>query len=80
MHAPQYTLRGLPLEVDKVLRDRAKQRHMSINQVIIEELTKATVGEKRYADFSAFVGCMEPDAAFDEALEMQRQVNPEDWR
>ena len=79
-HAPQYTIRGIPLEVDRALRERAKQRRMSINQVIIEELTLATLGRKQVADFSEFVGRWAPDPDFDKILESQRQVNADDWR
>jgi hypothetical protein len=38
----QYTIRGVPSEVDYVLRQRAAQRNQSLNQVILEELTLAS--------------------------------------
>jgi hypothetical protein len=78
-HAPQYTVRGIPIEVDRALRERAKQRKVSINQVIIDELTIATIGRKQFADFSGFVGRWTPDPAFDEILERQREINANDW-
>ena len=67
------------MEVDRVLRDRAKQRKMSINQLIIEELTKATIGRKQVADFSEFVGRLTKDQEFDELLESQRKIDMDDW-
>jgi len=73
------TVRGIPPDVEEVLRERAKQSGLSINRVIVDVLIEAMPGEKRYADFSQLVGCWEPDEAFDEALAMQRQINPEDW-
>jgi len=79
-HVPQYTVRGLPREVDLALRERAKQRKVSINQVIIDELTKATIGTKQFADFSDLVGRWTPDESFDHIIDLQREVNADDWR
>ena len=79
MKATQYTVRGVPPEVDHALRERAKSRKISINQVIVEELSKATIGSKQFSDFSDLVGRWTPDPAFDEVAEGQRQVHPEDW-
>lgn len=78
--AVQYTIRGIPQEVDRLLKERAKNRKVSINQLVVEELTKATIGEVRFGDFSDLVGRWKPDPQFDEAIESQRQVNPDDWR
>jgi hypothetical protein len=52
-------------------------RKTSLNQVIVDELTKATIGPRQYADFSDLVGRWIPDPEFDEILEAQRQV--EEW-
>ncbi len=68
------------MEVDRVLRERAKQRGISINQVIIQELTLATIGGKQFADFSEFVGRWVPDPAFDEAIQSQREIHSDDWQ
>lgn len=68
------------MEVDRALRERAKQRKVSINQVIVDELTKATIGFKQFADFSDLVGRWNPDEAFDEVIGLQREVNADDWR
>lgn len=78
--AIQYTIRGIPQEVDRLLKERAKNRKVSINQLVVEELTKATIGEIRFGDFSDLVGRWKPDPKFDEAIESQRQVNLDDWR
>ena len=70
----------MPLEVDRILRERAKASNRSINQVIIEELTKATIGRKQVADFTDLVGQWQHDEAFDQALTQQREINPDDWK
>jgi hypothetical protein len=70
----QYTIRGVPRQVDLVLRQKAAQRKQSLNQVIVDELTRATIGRARKADFSDLVGQWTPDPAFDEILAAQRQI------
>jgi hypothetical protein len=76
----QYTIRGVPREVDRVLRRKAAQRKQSLNQVILDELTVATVGRKRLADFADLLGRWTPDPAFDEIVAAQRQIDPEKWK
>jgi len=76
----QYTVRGVPLDVDRVLRKKAAQRKQSLNQVILEELTIAAVGQKRRANFSDLVGRWTADPAFDEVLAGQRQIDPDKWK
>lgn len=76
----QYTIRGVPREVDRVLRKRAAKRKQSLNQVILEELTVATIGSKHHADFSDIVSGWTPDPAFDEILAAQRQIDWDKWK
>jgi hypothetical protein len=73
----QYTIRGIPPEVDKVLREKAARRGLSLNQAVVEELVGATVGRRKKADFSDLVGKWTPDPGFDEIIASQRQVI--DW-
>ena len=79
VHAVQYTVRGVPDDVDRALRERAVRQNMSINQLIIEELTKATIGRRKAADFSDMVGRWNPDTEFDAIIEGQRDIHAEDW-
>jgi len=76
----QYTLRGVPREVDRALRQKAAQRKQSLNQVILDELAVATIGHKQKADFSDLVGKWTPDPAFDEILAAQRRVDRDTWK
>ena len=76
----QYTLRGIPPEVDRVLRRRAAELQQSLNQVVLDELIAAAVGGKRRADFSDIVGQWTPDPAFDEILAAQRRIDYEKWK
>ena len=75
----QYTIRGIPVEVDFALRRRAKALGVSINRLIVDELVKATVGRRKLGDFSEFVGTWQPDEAYDAAVAEQRRVYESDW-
>ena len=76
----QYTIRGVPAEVDHALRKKAEHRKESLNQVILDELMLATIGNRQRADFSDLVGRWTPDAAFDEILKSQRQIDWDKWK
>lgn len=76
----QYTVRGIPREVDRALRERAARRKQSLNQLIVEELTEVTIGQRPRADFSDLVGRWTPDPAFDEILAAQRQIDWDKWK
>lgn len=76
----QYTIRGVPPEVDRILRQKAARRKQSLNQLILEELAVATIGGKHRADFSDLVGQWTPDPAFDEILAAQRRIDWEKWK
>lgn len=72
----QYTIRGIPPEVDRALREKAARRKQSLNRVIVDELTAATTGSRQRADFRDLVGQWIPDPAFDEVISAQRQIDP----
>jgi hypothetical protein len=76
----QYTIRGVPREVDRALRQKAVRRKQSLNQVIVDELTSATIGKRRKIDLSDVVGKWTPDPAFDEIIAAQRQIDWEKWK
>ena len=76
----QYTIRGVPSEVDRALRTKAAQLKISLNQVVVNELTHATIGHPRKADFSSLVGQWTPDPEFDDVIASQRQIDLEKWK
>ncbi len=78
--AIQYTVRGVPPEVDQALRRKAVRRKLSLNQVIVEELTAGTTGLRKRADFHDVAGQWTPDPAFDEIIATQRQIDPDKWK
>lgn len=76
----QYTVRGVPREVDMALRRKAAKRKVSLNQVIVEELSEAAIGVRNRADFMDLVGQWTPDPAFDEILAAGRQIDRAKWK
>jgi hypothetical protein len=76
----QYTIRGVPSEVDQALRRKAKLRKQSLNRLILDELAEATTGTQRHEDFSDLVGQWTRDAAFDRVVAAQRQIDWEKWK
>ena len=76
----QYTIRGIPPELDKQLRRIAAQRKQSLNQVVVDDLAGAVMGHKHRADLSDLVGKWTLDPAFDEVFAAQRQIDLGKWR
>jgi hypothetical protein len=76
----QYTIRGINVRVDSALRRKAAQRKQSLNQFIVEELTRVTIGRDVRADFSDLIGLWSADPAFDKIIAAQRQIDPDKWR
>lgn len=79
----QYTLRDIPLALDRALRERAEQEGKSLNQVAREAL-KRGVGlpdaQQLWDDLDHLVGSWQDDPAFDEAIKQQDTVDPQAWR
>ena len=78
--AIQYTIRGLPPEVDRALRRKAAQRKLSLNRILVEELIAGTTGVRKRADFRDVAGQWTPDPAFDKIIASQRQIDPDKWK
>jgi adenylate kinase len=79
-HELQYTVRGIPPEVDRELRRKAAQRKQSLNQIIVDELTAATTGLRKRSDLRDVLGQWTPDPAFDDIIASQRQIDPDKWK
>lgn len=83
------TVRNLPSEVAKAIRDKARREGLSLNRAVAKLLAKATGhGEDQptrrlvHHDLDRFFGAWsrEQAAEFDEALRAQREIDPEMWR
>ena len=80
-HSQQYTVRGIPREVDQVLRRKARQRGISLNQLLVEELAAAAGGGpgRRYRSFKD-IGRWQEDPEFDRIVAEQRQIDVDLWK
>jgi plasmid stability protein len=82
----QYTIRNVPRQVDKALRQRAKDSGKSLNEVAVEALSSA-VGANgnakqpaRHHDLDFLIGTWIEDPAFDQTIAEHDRVDPKDWR
>ena len=78
----QYTIRGIPREVDQALRRKARERSISLNRLLVEELIQASgaASERRYRSLEQFAGAWKKDPEFDRVLEEQRQIDGSGWK
>jgi hypothetical protein len=77
----QYTIRGIPPEVDEALRKKARDRRVSLNQLLVEELSNASgnsVG-RRYRSLKGLAGKWKDDPEFDRIVAAQRQIDWSFW-
>jgi hypothetical protein len=81
------TLRNLPPQLDRTIRERAKKKGVSVNKVVIG-LLQDHLGEserktvRRYHDLDDLSGSWtrQEAEAFDRALEKQRGIDLEMWK
>ena len=79
----QYTIRGVPAEVDRKLRERAKKEGKSLNEVALEVLKEAAGmenGKKIYTDLDFLIGTWEHEPVFDEVRADHERIDEELWR
>ncbi len=79
----QYTIRKIPRQVDRILRERARAEGKSLNQVAIEALQAATGtsgAPLRRRDLSDIAGTWIKDPAVEAALRDQDRIDPEAWK
>ena len=78
----QYTIRGVPKETDRRMREIAQERNLSLNAAVLELLTKELEqpsGPTLRHDLDRFIGTWVHDPETDEALSSQRRIEPGDW-
>lgn len=79
----QYTVRNIPLAIDRALRQQAKRYNKSLNQVAQEALAKGVgMGSEthEYHDLDHLIGSWIDDPAITRALAEQRTIDKELWR
>ena len=81
------TVRNLPPEVAKAVKEKARKEKLSLNKAVVrllEEATGVEKGKKKvvHHDLDRFFGTWtkEEADAFDEAMREHRQIDPEMWK
>jgi hypothetical protein len=86
MKTKQYTIRNIPEPVDRYLRKRAKLSGLSINQVVIDELSeKAGFGKQSLVEsLDWFIGSGDIGddvlAALDDEDKLQKELTKKQWQ
>ena len=77
----QYTIRAVPDEIDRALRQRAKQESKSLNAVVIDALARglAIDATARHTDLDHLAGTWEEDPDFDSAVAEFERIDDESW-
>ena len=79
----QYTIRTVPPQIDRALRERAEREGKSLNEVALAALARGLDLEDqpvRRRDLSAIAGSWVRDREVDRALDEQRAIDPDLWR
>ena len=76
MKSMQYTIRSIPVSVDRALRRQAHKSGKSLNEVVIETLQKGAgvAQDATFDDLDWFIGSNTLDSSFDDALEWLNSV------
>lgn len=79
----QYTIRGVPADVDRALRDRAERERRSLNEVALEALRNGSGladTPRTYHDLDHLAGTWIEDPEFDAAISAQDVIDEDLWR
>ena len=84
MNTVQYTIRGIPTDVDLMIRKRAKREGKSFNKTVVELLENSLFSKKaanKSKDiFERMRGANTLDDKFFEAIEAQSQIDESLWK
>jgi hypothetical protein len=78
----QYTLRGIPRELDEAIRRKAKREGISLNKAAIQALDeglRASGEEILHHDLDDLIGTWIDDPEFDKIIEEMDVIDPEMW-
>ena len=78
----QYTIRGVPAEVDAALRQRARREARSLNAVVIDALARglALDAPAKHTVLDRLIGSWQDDPAFDRAVAEFDRTDDESWK
>jgi plasmid stability protein len=78
----QYTIRGIPADLDRALKARAKRLGKSVNDVALEALAESVGKPMRRRNLRAMPGAWSKREAsqFDHFLDEHRTIDAELWK
>ena len=78
----QYTIRGIPANIDKALRKRMRDEGKSLNTVALEALASGSNERRPHRDLSYLIGSLsEKEAeALSTEIQAQKTIDPDLWR
>jgi hypothetical protein len=79
----QYTIRGIPVELDAALRKRARTSGKSLNEVAIEAMIEsagAMRAPRQRRNLDDIAGSWKADKKFDEAIASQDVIDEDLWK
>lgn len=82
-HKNQYTIRNLPPDLDKTLRQRSKKTGKSLNKIVLETLGKgAGLHDKPviHHDLDKYIGTWVDDRVFEEVRAWHERIDEDMWK
>lgn len=79
----QYTVRGVPAPINRLLREKTRREGKSLNQVILEVIVRGlglTQDVPKYHDLDDLVDTWVHDPVFDQTIAEMDRVDPELWK
>ena len=79
----RYTLRNIPTDLDRALRERARREGRSLNDVAIAAMAASLGlgdGKARFRDLGDIRSSGNRSSGVDEAVDTQRRIDPDLWR
>ena len=83
MDSMQYTIRAVPEEIDRALRQRARREARSLNAVVIDALARGLALDAepaRHTDLDHLIGTWQDDPDFDRAVAEFERIDEESWK
>ena len=81
--AAQYTIRDVPVQVDRELRRRARETGKSLNRVALDALSEGTGGQAvAHDDLDFLIGTLSPNEArrLEREIAAQRRIDAAAWK
>src|SRR5260221_11980977 len=78
----QFTVRQVPVQVEKALKRKAATAGKSLNGVLLEALSREAGIEREisFDDLDSLAGRWEEDPGFDDAIRAQHEIDADLWK